>query len=127
MRRRELTQLAQLFLYMRLEKLPEVRAVIQTLSQPISFVLHVQQFYHATAWSQGRLSLSGGVAWGPIFSFLLIHFSPVFSLRLRSFTPNPNSLKLRTPQILTHKNTIPLLQLTSLMVSKMTNPLQQLV
>lgn len=48
--------------------------------------------------------------------------SSVFSLCLLSSTHNPNSLKLGTTQILTHTNTVPMLQLTSLMLCIMTNP-----
>lgn len=61
LRKSELMHLPQLFLHVRLEKLPQVRAVIQTLSQPISFVPHVQQFCHAIVWSQGTVRLSGEV------------------------------------------------------------------
>lgn len=106
-------------LCLRLEKLPEVRAVIQTLSQPISSVPHVQQFCHAIAWSQGNTWEVEAHSLIP--APLLLSF--VFSLCLLSPTPNQNSLELGTTQIFIHTNTTPLLQLTSLMASKMTNPL----
>lgn len=64
LRRSKLMHLPHLSLRLRLEELPEVRAVIQTVSQSISFVPHVRQFCHAIAWSQGTVRLNGGVEGG---------------------------------------------------------------